>query len=175
MKKIMLVAALVFAVTLSGFAQDESMLSRDDILEADIARTIGNNVYYSIYDIVNVQVNEGVVRLSGYVTEPHKRASILKQVSEMPDVKAVEESITVLPPSVNDDRLRFIIARKIYGDSRLMKYAFERWPYPIHIIVKNGRVTLEGEIKNKFDNRLIEVKVRETFGVLEVDNNLRVS
>jgi hypothetical protein len=176
MKKMMLVAAILFAISAYGYAQDDSPLMRDDIIQADVVNLIGNSVHYTVYDILNVKVNDGVVTLGGYLTEPHKKSSIIKSINKhIPAVKQVVDNVTVLPPSANDDRLRYILVRKIYGDSRLQRYTLDRWPYPIHIIVKNGKVKLEGTTRNKYDNRLIEFKVRDTFGVLSVENNLKVS
>jgi hypothetical protein len=175
-KKMLLAAALIIALALPGLAQEKLIKSRDDIIRADVIQLIGNNVFYSIYDIVKVDVEDGVVILSGYVTQPYKNSSFVKDIkAEIPEIREVRDEITVLPPSAMDDRLRYIIARKIYGDSRLMRYALDRWPYAIHIIVKNGRVLLEGNTKNRFDTRLIEMKVRETFGVISVDNKLTES
>jgi hyperosmotically inducible protein len=46
--------------------------------------------------------------------------------------------------------------------------------YPIHIIVKNGRITLLGVVDNATDRQLAEVRAREVTGVFEVENSLTV-
>src|SRR6478735_7160820 len=43
--------------------------------------------------------------------------------------------------------------------------------YPIHIIVKNGRVMLLGVVDNASDRQLAEVRAREVTGVFDVENS----
>jgi osmotically-inducible protein OsmY len=47
--------------------------------------------------------------------------------------------------------------------------------YPIHIIVKNGRMMLLGVVDNAGDRQLAEVRAREVSGVFEVENSLTVA
>jgi osmotically-inducible protein OsmY len=47
--------------------------------------------------------------------------------------------------------------------------------YPIHTIVKNGRVMLLGVVDNATDRQLADVRVREVTGVFEVENGLTVA
>jgi osmotically-inducible protein OsmY len=46
--------------------------------------------------------------------------------------------------------------------------------YPIHIIVKNMRVTLLGVVDNDGDKTLAEMKARQVPGSFEVKNELMV-
>ena len=45
---------------------------------------------------------------------------------------------------------------------------------PIHIIVDNGKVTLEGVVATQADKDLANVKAKGVPGVFSVTNNLRV-
>ena len=45
---------------------------------------------------------------------------------------------------------------------------------PIHIIVKNGKITLEGVVANEGDKNIAGVAAKGVPGVFEVTNNLRV-
>ena len=45
---------------------------------------------------------------------------------------------------------------------------------PIHIIVKNGRLTLEGVVANQMDKQLAVTRATGLSGVFAVTNNLRV-
>jgi osmotically-inducible protein OsmY len=169
-----LTAMLLLTMTVLVAAQN-TPAERDDIIAADVANIIGNHSLYSIYDLVGVEVENGVVTLSGVVTEPYKSSSFERAVHKrLPDVQVINK-LDVLPPSSLDNRIRYLLARNIYNDSRLLRYSLARWPYPIHIIVRNGHVTLEGEVGTSMDKRLIETKVRNIIGVVSLTNNLTVS
>jgi hyperosmotically inducible protein len=45
---------------------------------------------------------------------------------------------------------------------------------PIHIIVNNGKVALEGVVANEADKNLAGIKANGVSGVFSVANNLRV-
>lgn len=169
--------AALLLVTMAAFASAQNVpAERDDIIGADVARMIGNSIYYTIYDVVDVEVQNGVITLNGFVTQPYKTNRFIRDINEkFGDTVKVENNITVLPPSSVDDRIRYILARRIYNDSRLLRYSLSRWPYPIHIIVRNGHVRLEGEVGTKMDSRLIETKIRTLTGVVSLTNNLKVS
>jgi osmotically-inducible protein OsmY len=48
-------------------------------------------------------------------------------------------------------------------------------PYAIHIIVKNGRITLFGAVDKAADRQIAEVRAREVTGAFEVKNELVVA
>ena len=65
----------------------------------------------------------------------------------------MEDDIRVLPLSPNDQRLRRIVARAIYADPSMTKYAIQALK-PIHIVVENGHVTLDGMVATDFDKQI---------------------
>ncbi len=80
----------------------------------------------------------------------------------------------MLPASPNDDRLRLAVARALFGqDSPLFRYAMGSVP-PIHIVVKNGHVTLDGVVDSQADKDLAYLKANGVPGVFSVDNHLVV-
>jgi hyperosmotically inducible protein len=79
----------------------------------------------------------------------------------------------VLPLSPNDDRIRRAAYRAIYSTAGLDRYAMQAIP-PIHIIVNNGNLTLEGVVANEGDKNLANVKAHGVHGAFKVQNNLRV-
>jgi hyperosmotically inducible protein len=85
----------------------------------------------------------------------------------------VNNQIEVLPLSPNDDRIRMAVYRAIYGQASLQRYGLQAVP-PIHIIVKNGNVTLEGVVANEGDKNLANIKANGVSGVFGVTNNLTV-
>ena len=167
---------ILLFLSLTVTASDQSPLNSDEMIQVDVERVIGNHIFYTIYDAVGVEVTEGVVTLTGYATEPYKVNSYIKEIhKKVGAVQGIKTELTILPPSANDDRIRYLLARRIYNDSRLLRYSLDRWPYPIHIIVKNGHVVLEGEVKTKMDKQLIRIKATGLNGVVSVKNNLKVS
>lgn len=179
MRSEILITALVLTVLLSapGFTQVASGSEKDDLLAADVRNIIGNHSFYSVYDIVNVRVENKNLMLSGVVTVPYKKTSFVQAIrKKMGDsFNKIKNDIEVLPPSANDDRIRYLIARKIYNDIRLLRYSLSKWPYPVHIIVRNGYVRLEGNVRNAMDRMLIESKVKGINGLIKVNNNLEIA
>jgi hyperosmotically inducible protein len=63
--------------------------------------------------------------------------------------------------------------RAIYGHSALQTLAVRALP-PIHIIVENGNVTLEGLVRKEADKTVAEAQVNGVSEASSVTNNLRV-
>ena len=115
----------------------------------------------------------GTVRLLGHTIRPTLKTDAERRVKGISGVDEVINEIEVLPTSPNDDRIRLALARNIYRTESLERYGFQVNP-SIHIIVKNGRVTLEGVVDTEGDKTIAGMKAREVGGVFEVTNNLRV-
>lgn len=146
--------------------------SAEDIAQ-DVAREVRQYVFFTMFDDVSVGVDNGVVQLTGAVTDPYKKDDIEERASRVVGVQDIVNDIQELPASSQDDRLRVALARRIYNDPRFLGLANQVTP-PIHIIVANARVTLTGVVNSEIDKRLIDSIVRSTFGVLSVENQLRI-
>jgi hyperosmotically inducible protein len=73
-----------------------------------------------------------------------------------------------------DDQIRMAEYRAIYGDPALStRYGFRALP-SIHIIVKNGRVTLEGVVASESDKNLVNIRANGVENVFSVTNNLQL-
>jgi len=94
-------------------------------------------------------------------------------VKRIEGVDAVNNQIEILPPSPNDDRIRQQVARTIFNDERLFRYSMGSVP-PIHIIVKNGHVALEGVVNSQADKDAAELRAKSVPGVFSVENHLQV-
>jgi hyperosmotically inducible protein len=88
-------------------------------------------------------------------------------------VAELENNLEVLPTSEDDDRLRLAIARAIYNDPFFIHYGNQALP-PIHIIVKNGDVTLEGVVANKLDRVKAETDAQFAATYFNLTDNLRI-
>ena len=64
-------------------------------------------------------------------------------------------------------------ARAIYGYPALSRYALGTHP-PIHIVVKNGNVKLEGVVANSMDRDLAYLRANGIPGAFSVTNDLRI-
>jgi hyperosmotically inducible protein len=137
----------------------------------NVERQVQQYPFISIFDSVNIAVNDGVVELTGKVTMPFKRDGIGERVARVSGVTAVRNRITVLPVSQFDDDLRFRIARAIYSNPNFRGYGSRVNP-PIHIIVERGRVTLEGVVNNNAD-RVIAQSIASSFGSFAFTNALK--
>lgn len=129
--------------------------------------------YYSVFDNITFTLKGAIVTLSGQVVRPTLKAHAEAAVKSIEGVGAVVNQIEILPASPADDELRRAIYRAIFEDSALARYAVQAVP-PIHIIVKNGNVTLEGSVDSASDKNLAAARAGGVTNVLDVKNNLVV-
>jgi osmotically-inducible protein OsmY len=66
------------------------------------------------------------------------------------------------------------VAHAIFNDARLFKYSLASVP-PIHIIVRNGHVTLEGQVDNETDKNEAYLRANGVPGIFSVENHLQVA
>ena len=124
-----------------------------------------------VFNNLGVDVNNGVVTIAGNVRDYPDRDSALAILSTTAGVKEIVDEIEVAPVSINDDRLRVQLARAIYGDINLRKYAMDPQA-PIRIIVENGHVELAGVVLNDMDRQLAFTRANSVPGVFSVTNRL---
>jgi hyperosmotically inducible protein len=168
----------------------ETIPSKETTLS--VRRALERLPYYGVFDFLAFGVDRGAVTLQGYAYQPGLRADAAAAIKRVAGVDEVANRIETLPPSQNDDRIRWTTFYRIYTDDFLSRYApggavaarmaayeFARFPglqpsgtYPIHIIVKGGRTTLIGVVDNAGDRQLAEVRAREVTGVFAVENEL---
>ena len=158
-------------VTLAMSAPSWAAAPEDFQIFQDVSKQVLRYPQFTIFDSINAEVVDGVVTLTGKVTMPYKRNDIERRIAEVAGVTQVNNQITVLPVSQFDDELRFRIARALYGNSNFWRYASMVNP-PIHIIVENGRVTLEGVVNSNVD-RMLARSIASSFDAFEVTNNLK--
>ena len=65
----------------------------------DVSKQVLTYPQFSIFDSVHMQVDSGVVMLTGKVTMPYKKNDIEKRVAKIDGVHQVVNKITVLPVS----------------------------------------------------------------------------
>jgi hyperosmotically inducible periplasmic protein len=107
------------------------------------------------------------------VHRPTLKSAAARVVQQVEGVSTVTNNIEVLPLSPNDDRIRLSVYRAIYGSSALSRYALQPVP-SIHIIVKNGQVTLEGVAANEMDKNIAGIRANSVPGVFSIAQNIVV-
>ncbi len=129
--------------------------------------------YYSVFDNLTYKLDGARVTLGGQVTRPTLRADAERAVKRLEGIAEVVNEIEVLPVSPNDDRIRRAVYRAVYYQPVLSRYSFQSVP-PIHIVVKNGDVTLEGAVRTQAEKNIAGVQANGVAGVFSVMNNLAV-
>jgi hyperosmotically inducible protein len=129
--------------------------------------------YYNVFDNLSFKVDGNRVTLMGQVARPTLKSDAERVVKSIEGVDSVDNRIEVLPLSPNDDRIRMGVYRAIYGNTSLQRYGLQAVP-PIHIIVNNGKVTLEGVVANAADKNIANIQANGVPGVFGVTNNIRV-
>jgi hyperosmotically inducible protein len=159
--------------------------------------------YYSVFDYMAFSYDKGTVTLMGYAYHLGLKQDAVRAAKRAPGVDQVINKIEELPASQTDDELRWQTYYKIYRDPFLSRYApgggllwghrhqfgggfhgglgGTRFPgteplgdFPIHIIVKNGKMTLLGVVDNESDKTVAGMRAREVPGSFGVENELVV-
>jgi hyperosmotically inducible protein len=166
------IAVLVLATASIGLAQKPNPEGYERFLR-EVRHELVMLPYYGVFDNLAFKTDGYNVTLMGQVTRPTLKSSAENVVKNVEGVEKVTNNIEVLPTSPNDDRLRIALYRTIYGHTALNRYAMQAVP-PIHIIVKNGNVALEGVVLNQMDKQIAETQAKSVPGVFSVTNNLVV-
>src|SRR5664279_4619203 len=97
----LMAAALVVGAGVAGAADRKApaVPETDAALANSVRHEIVMYADYSIWDDVNIEVNNGSVRLTGEVSQPIKREEIGKLTRHLAGVTQVQNDIRVLPLS----------------------------------------------------------------------------
>jgi hyperosmotically inducible periplasmic protein len=176
--------------------QTSTGLTQDDVLRIteEVRKQIVTLPQYGVFDDIYFGIKGSTVILRGQASRPILKSSAENVVKKIRGVTAVENEIEVLPLSPNDDRIRAAVYAAIYRYAPLQRYTSNRGPrlpssvrrnmgitndppigwHAIHIIVKNGNVTLKGVVDNSQDLALAEMRANSVPGVFSVENELYV-
>jgi len=194
----------VFTMVAAGhvFGQDAGQApagwSQDDItrIAPQVEKKILSLPNYGVFDDIHFGIKGKTVYLYGFASRPTLKSDAENAVKGIKGVESVDNQIEVLPNSPNDDRIRAAVYNAIYrSNSPLQKYSGSRGIgdnnsiarmaggitndpplgyHAIHIIVKNGNVTLRGVVLNEMDSALANIRVNQVPGVFSVSNDLVV-
>ena len=144
-----------------------------DTIEAKVRHELLMLPYYGIFDNLQYRVDGSSVTLLGQTNRPVLKSDAGNVVKRIGGVTEVKNEIEVLPVSFFDDGLRLRVARSVYGQSALNRYALGAHP-SIHVVVKNGNVTLEGVVSREMDRMIAGIQANSVPGVFSVVNNLQL-
>lgn len=183
----------LFGLLAASLPQAQTVAEGERVLR--VRRALERLPYYGVFDFLAYRVEKGTVTLLGFAYRGTLRSDAEQAVKRTAGVDEVANKIELLPTSPNDDRIRWATFYNIYTDDFLSRYApggamsarydaleFGRFPgmqplgnYPIHIIVKNGRVTLLGVVDNESDKTIAGFRAREVPQTFGVENELMIS
>jgi hyperosmotically inducible protein len=171
-----LLGVLLFALTSFAWAQKGAQTSdrSQERLIKEVRHELVMLPYYSVFDNLAYKVDGNNVTLFGQVTRPTLKSDAERTVKHIEGVENVTNNIEVLPLSPNDDQIRRAVYRAIYSQPGLDMYSLRAVP-TIHIIVKNGNVTLAGAVANQGDKQRAVIAAKGVPGVFSVNDEIQVS
>lgn len=169
-----------FAATLPALPQNAPAAKKqggEEKYPEGLAREVHHQLtllpYVSVFDHIAFTLSGNNVTLTGQVVRHTLKTEAEAAVKTIEGVGAVTNRIEELPASPADDELRSAVYRAIYEDAVLSRYATNELPF-IHIIIKNGTVTLEGQVETEADRNRAIVRAGFVANVSSVKNNLVV-
>ena len=168
---------------------------------SEVQKKLRRLTNYSVFDWLTFGFHGKTLVLKGYASRPILKKDAENAVKSIPGIESVDNQIEVLPLSPNDDRIRAAVYNRIYTQPSLRKYnanqgnlARAMGPggpsvarmagditndppigfHGIHIIVKNGNVTLYGVVNNEMDSAIAGIQANSAPGAFGVDNDLIV-
>ena len=150
---------------------------------------------YGVFDSLRFGIKGDTVILRGYASRPILKSSAENVTKRVEGVEKVDNRIEVLSLSPNDDQIRLRAYIGIYGHPSLSRFNPNRGTpmfmsqmqamtgitnnppfgnHPVHIIVNNGNITLEGVLPTSGDRTIAELQANSVPGAFAVTNNIEV-
>ncbi len=196
-RKSLLASVVVLLLAAVLPAAPQQLTPEQARLAEQIRKAIVTLPEYSLFDNITYALEDSgaTVVLRGQAAKPTLKTSAERVVKRLEGVEKVVNEIEVLPNSSNDERVRAGVYVRVYGHPTLSRYNPNRGTplfrstarrnfgisadpppgrHPIHIIVKNGHVTLEGVVEREGDKTIAGLQANATPGAFSVTNNLVV-
>jgi osmotically-inducible protein OsmY len=141
--------------------------------DADIKRDVEDELGWDP-DIdstdISVAVKDGVVTLTGFVRSYSQKWQAETDAKHVKDVVAVANDIEVRLPILSQRPDPHIARDIVTALKHELPYSFEQ----IKAVVKDGRVTLEGEVEWNYQRERAEAAARHVRGVKRVRNSIEL-
>jgi hyperosmotically inducible periplasmic protein len=176
----------------------ETTWSQEDSLriQQQVQKKLLGLTTYGVFDWLTFGIHGKTLVLGGYASRPILKSDAERAVKGISGIDKIDNQIEVLPLSPNDDRLRAAVYNRIYSTSSLRIYnanagrvsnntvartagGITNDPplgfHGIHIILKNGNVTLYGVVNSQGDSAIAGMQANQTPGTFTVTNDLIVA
>ena len=188
-------AIALLSIPLAAASQTTAAAPGVDENQLRVAKKVRHELamlpFYSVFDNLQFSLEgDHTVILSGQTIRPTIKSGAENVVKRVEGVTRVINNIEVLPLSPFDYRIRRAEFRAIYSQPALSRYALQAGvgvPFldlrsttlsgvnlPIHIIVKNGHVTLVGVVASTMDKTVAGIAANAVPNVFSVENDLQV-
>ena len=169
MNKVISVSRIVAAVTLLAFSVPVHAAKTDDRIEATAKQSYVFKTYLKGDDI-KVKSSEGVVTLTGVVSEESHKALASDTVAGLPGVKSVDNKLAVktVSPAVGSDEWLITKVKTTLLFHRSVSAG------KTEVFAKDGIVTLRGEAATQAQKELTTEYARDVEGVKDVNNEMIV-
>jgi hyperosmotically inducible protein len=172
--KLLTLSAAIFAFSFVNISAARGVaprpISSDQAIEQQVYKRILQLPRYGVFDFINFKVEDGTVILDGKTISLGTRSAAASTVKRIPGVVNVVNNIDELPLSSFDNQIRRQTLQS-FASKGMSRYFHPVRP-DVHIIVENGRVTLEGFVSNRGDYNAMNILAHGVFGVFNVQNNL---
>jgi hyperosmotically inducible protein len=149
-----------------------STVAQSGSIDNQVYHKVRGLTYYNTFDYITWQVNGSTVTLSGKTASLGTKNEAARAVRDIPGVTQVVNNIEELPPSSFDAQIRREALRQFEDHGPAQYFG---WPNPdVHVIIENGRITLEGYVARKSDSDSLNILANGIPGVFQVTNNLKV-
>jgi osmotically-inducible protein OsmY len=172
LQRILGIAGAALLAALSALGQDHIWAGRAlGSFEWTIHETLAALPAYGVFDTIDFEVQGKTVTLSGQVVGERVKHRAERAVGQLNGVERVVNHIEVLPSSRRDDALRMNVYRAICEKEPVEMGT--RSNLPMHIIAKNGWVTLEGVVDSVADRDRFHLRALQV--TAHLSDNLRVA
>jgi hyperosmotically inducible protein len=167
------IAVIVTVHPATVIAADDLSRAERARIESDLLRELAPSV--GVFDYVAFQLDgKGAVTLTGQVRDATLKRHMSEDARKVDGIRRVNNRIEILPVSPTDDQIRQAVYNAIYRLNGFERYRLQATP-PVHIIVKNGAVTLEGVVATSLEYAQVRAAANNVPGVFSVKSNVRVA
>ncbi|MCA9419525.1 MAG: BON domain-containing protein [Nitrospira sp.] len=150
----------------------------DPVLKEEITQRLAFDVWVVNPSLVNVQVEKGHAILTGQVGSAYEKERVgelawVEGVHDV-DVRGITVNWVSPDPMMRTQRPKFTDQEVADAIQRMLAYDRRVTPFKIHVAVKNGMVTLTGNVPFLSMRREAEQNANHTVGVRSVNNLIRV-